>query len=111
MGSVSKIEEIKIDPSNPSAAPKSTTLELFSSGDLPLGRLFMHRKLDAAMVAFLDCLRQLGDFAEAHDANLKLPYKYSSPPFSLTEAGLSKIRLEMRVLDWHLIRMKRGQGR
>jgi hypothetical protein len=27
------------------------------------------------MVAFLDCLRQLGDFAEAHDANLKLPYK------------------------------------
>ena len=50
-------------------------LELFSSGDLPLGRLFMHRKLDSAMVAFLDCLRQLGDFAEAHDANLKLPYK------------------------------------
>ena len=39
----------------------------------------MHRKLDSAMVAFLDCLRQLGDFAEAHDANLKLPYKF--PPF------------------------------
>ena len=54
-------------------------LELYSSGDLPLGRLFMHRKLDSAMVAFLDCLRQLGDFAEAHDANLKLPYKYNSP--------------------------------
>jgi hypothetical protein len=35
----------------------------------------MHRKLDSAMVAFLDCLRQLGDSAEA---NLKLPYKY--PP-------------------------------
>src|SRR5277367_3568989 len=75
MGSVSKIEELKTDPSNPSAPTKSTMLELFSSGDLPLGRLFMHRKLDSAMVAFLDCLRQLGDFAEAHDANLKLPYK------------------------------------
>jgi beclin 1 len=76
MGSVSKIEELKTDPSNPSSPPKSTMLELYSSGDLPLGRLFMHRKLDSAMVAFLDCLRQLGDFAEAHDANLKLPYKY-----------------------------------
>lgn len=75
MGSASKIEELKTDPSNPTSAPKSTMLELFSSGDLPLGRLFMHRKLDSAMVAFLDCLRQLGDFAEAHDANLKLPYK------------------------------------
>ena len=78
MGSASKIEELKSDPSNPTSSPKSTMLELFSSGDLPLGRLFMHRKLDSAMVAFLDCLRQLGDFAEAHDANLKLPYKY--PP-------------------------------
>jgi beclin len=78
MGSASKIEELKSDPSNPSSPPKSTMLELFSSGDLPLGRLFMHRKLDAAMVAFLDCLRQLGDFTQAHDANLKLPYKYVS---------------------------------
>lgn len=78
MGSMSKIEEIKSDPSNPSAPPKSTMLELYSSGDIPLGRIFMHRKLDTAMVAFLDCLRQLGDFAEAHDANLKLPYKYLS---------------------------------
>jgi beclin len=80
MGSVSKIEEIKVDPSNPTAAPKSTMLELFSSGDLPLGRLFMHRKLDTAMVAFLECLRQLGDFAMVHDANLKLPYKYPNAP-------------------------------
>jgi len=88
MGSVSKIEEIKVDPSNPNAPPKSTMLELFSSGDLPLGRLFMHRKLDAAMVAFLECLRQLGDFAEAHDANLKLPYKY---PITSTLANFSVV--------------------
>jgi beclin len=78
MGSVSKIEEIKSDPSNPSSPPKSAMLELFSSGDLPLTHFFIHRKLDVAMVAFLECLRQLGDFAEAHDANLKLPYKYCS---------------------------------
>jgi hypothetical protein len=109
MGSVSKIEELKSDPSNPNAAPKSTMLELYSSGDLPLGRLFMHRKLDAAMVAFLECLRQLGDFAEAHDANLKLPYKYSL--MRPTNIELSRIRLEMRVSGWHLIRMKLGLAR
>src|SRR5271156_5625941 len=79
MGSVSKIEELKTDASNPSAPTKSTMLELFSSGDLPLGRLFMHRKLDSAMGAFLDCLRQLGDFAEARDAKLKRPFKAPPP--------------------------------
>ncbi len=44
--------------------PKTTALELYSSGDLPIGRMFLHRKLDQAMVAFLECLRQLGDFVE-----------------------------------------------
>lgn len=76
MGSTSKIE--KIDHPTPSAVPssstprtasqpahpKATSLELFSSGDLPLGRMLLHRRLDAGMVAFLECLRQLGEFVE-----------------------------------------------
>ncbi|KAI9840956.1 MAG: autophagy protein 6 [Sclerophora amabilis] len=51
-------------PTAQSAAPspKISVLELFSSGDLPLGRMFMHRRFDNAMVAFLECLRQLGEF-------------------------------------------------
>jgi len=74
MGSSSKIE--KLDPSaNPANEPKVTILELFSSGDLPLGRMFMHRKFDQAMVAFLECLRQLGEFVERTDPEVKLPYK------------------------------------
>ncbi|KAI9807703.1 MAG: autophagy protein 6 [Phylliscum demangeonii] len=44
--------------------PKITILELYSSGDLPLGRMFLHRRFDSAMLAFLDCLRQLGDFLQ-----------------------------------------------
>ena len=43
---------------------KVTSLDLFSSGDLPLGRMLLHRRLDAGMVAFLECLRQLGEFVE-----------------------------------------------
>ncbi|KAI6251443.1 Vacuolar protein sorting-associated protein 30 [Erysiphe necator] len=61
---------------------QKTVHELFSSGDMPLGLTFMHRHFDNAMVAFLDCLRQLGAHVEeetAKDPNtrtpLALPYK------------------------------------
>ena len=50
--------------SQPSREPKVTTLDLFSSGDLIVGRMFLHRRIDAGMVAFLECLRQLGEFVE-----------------------------------------------
>ena len=50
--------------STTASAPKISVLELFSSGDLPIGRMFLHRKFDNAMVAFLECLRQLGDYVE-----------------------------------------------
>ncbi|MCJ1407900.1 autophagy protein 6 [Ptychographa xylographoides] len=64
--------------------PKITSLELFSSGDLPLGRTILHRRFNDAMVAFLECLRQLGDYVEngehsivrgQQSGGLKLPYK------------------------------------
>ena len=70
-------------PRTPSQT-KTASLELFSSGDLPLGRTFLHRRFNDAMVAFLVCLRQLGEFVEkgerAHagqppSRGLKLPYK------------------------------------
>ncbi|KAI9757984.1 MAG: hypothetical protein M4579_003219 [Chaenotheca gracillima] len=96
MGSTSKIERIEYPAqqqsgpstntngstpagqgSSPSAAaaalPKISTFELFSSGDLPLGRMFMHRRFDNAMVAFLECLRQLGDFAGAEPSSAATP--------------------------------------
>ena len=59
---------------------RSTTLELFSSGDLPLGKMILHRRFNEAMVAFLDCLNQLGEHVEKSGARnrqgevLRLPY-------------------------------------
>ncbi|RDW73248.1 hypothetical protein BP6252_07155 [Coleophoma cylindrospora] len=59
--------------------PKKSILELYSSGDMPLGLTFMHRKFDIAMEAFLECMRQLGAFVERETARdgrpLNLPYK------------------------------------
>jgi beclin 1 len=46
------------------ATPKITSLDLFSSGDMSIARVFWHRRFDAGMVAFLECLSQLGRFVE-----------------------------------------------
>ncbi|KAK5172148.1 Vacuolar protein sorting-associated protein atg6 [Saxophila tyrrhenica] len=81
VGSTSKI--VKYDSKQQSSAdskPKGTVLELFSSGNLSLGLGLFHGRIDDAMVAFLDCLRQLGEHvsqtsAAAGDTNVtKLPY-------------------------------------
>ncbi|KAH6609359.1 hypothetical protein Trco_002705 [Trichoderma cornu-damae] len=87
LGSTSKI--IRYEASNPAssrlggrpmhAPPKKQVLELYSSGDMPLGLTFMHRKFDTAMVGFLELVRQLGVFVqqqtESTGVPLTLPYK------------------------------------
>ncbi|KAK8168537.1 autophagy protein Apg6-domain-containing protein [Phyllosticta citrichinensis] len=74
MGSTSTIEKHDYpqsastdDPAHP-PKPKITVLELYCSGDMPLGLGFLHRRFDSAMVAFLECLRQI------HESCFKLPY-------------------------------------
>ncbi|KAF3001518.1 autophagy protein 6 [Curvularia kusanoi] len=78
MGSTSTIlkYELKNGASVADTRPSTTTtnappaniqkqrLELYSSGDFPINFGFLHRKFDTAMVAFLECLRQLGEFVE-----------------------------------------------
>ncbi|KAJ5899921.1 hypothetical protein N7495_004665 [Penicillium taxi] len=71
MGSTSRIDKIE-SPAHPSGtaatervAPKITQLDLFSTGDLPLNLPWIHRRFDAGMVAFLECLRQLGQYVES----------------------------------------------
>lgn len=44
--------------------PKTTVLDLFSHGDLPLNLPWLHRRFDSGMVTFLECLRQLGEHVE-----------------------------------------------
>jgi beclin 1 len=93
MGSTSRIIKYESPPtptisrnsSNPITStrpPKKAVLELYSSGDMPLGLTFMHRRFDNAMVAFLDCMRQLGEFVEQESSRgneggrgLALPYR------------------------------------
>jgi beclin 1 len=75
MGSTSTIFKLETKSSGAVAeSQRSTTaaspsvsrqrLELYSSGDFPINFGFLHRKFDTAMVAFLECLRQLGEFVE-----------------------------------------------
>jgi beclin 1 len=72
MGSTSTISRLEAKSSSVAESRSTTTsstvsrqrLELYSSGDFPINFGFLHRKFDTAMVAFLECLRQLGDFVE-----------------------------------------------
>ncbi|KAK3694244.1 autophagy protein Apg6-domain-containing protein [Podospora appendiculata] len=86
MGSTSRI--VRLDPVSPASSrlgsrppppPKRHVLDLFSSGDMPLGLTFMHRKFDNAMTAFLELVRQLGVFVQQQTAAtgnpLCLPYR------------------------------------
>ena len=99
MGSTSKIEKSEMSPSTiqqtgsgstrsansgpispQRAQTRVTALDLFSSGDLPLGRMILHRRLDAGMVAFLECLRQLGDHVETSSTNASSAGPTPRPP-------------------------------
>ena len=93
MGSMSRIEKLESSSasapasvprtnsttSSPSSQIKSTPLDLYSSGDLPIGRMMFHRRLDAGMVAFLECLRQLGEFVQTGDVSTTSSTRSSNP--------------------------------
>lgn len=81
-GSTSRIEKLEYPQQSPDATrsmnvrdralhsvaanpePKITPLDLFSSGEMAIGRVLNHRRFDNGMVAFLDCLSQLGRYVE-----------------------------------------------
>lgn len=80
-GSTSRIEKLEYPQQSPSVSrqsiqdrgshqatgisePKVTILDLFSSGDMAIGRLLNHRRFDNGMVAFLDCIDQLAKYVQ-----------------------------------------------
>ena len=102
MGSTSTIEKLeypsphqstvsnalsKSSSSRQPQSPKITSLDLYSSGDLPLGRMLLHRRLDAGMVAFLECLRQIGGFVETGQMDSPSPIR--GPLLSSPRSGAS----------------------
>ncbi|KAJ5936647.1 hypothetical protein N7466_003097 [Penicillium verhagenii] len=97
LGSTSQIDKIEypVHPTGPNAtdrvAPKTTQLDLFSSGDLPLNLPWLHRRFDAGMVAFLECLRQLGQFVES------TPAPVTSPRRGQTSATAPGLRLPYEI--------------
>ncbi|EUC64400.1 autophagy protein Apg6, putative [Rhizoctonia solani AG-3 Rhs1AP] len=60
MGSCSRIEKIGGD---------KAVYELFGSGELHIGRLLHNRRFDYGMVAFLECLRQIMEFAKTQESS------------------------------------------
>jgi len=66
MGSFSRIEKTTGDKS---------TYELYGSGDLHLGRLLHNRRFDIAMVAVLDCLKQIMDWVKTQDESVEFPHQ------------------------------------
>ena len=114
MGSTSRIEKIEWPQQSPNSSaqgshrsdqasahptPKITPLDLFSSGDLALGRVFFHKRFDAGMVAFLQCLSQLGAYVE------RLP----NPPSSGNTSTRTPTRIS-RVLPYPINGDKIGEG-
>lgn len=106
MGSVSRIEKIEYPSASVAASPprgattanspnnqaKITALDLFSSGDLPIGRMMFHRRLDAGMVAFLECLRQLGEFVQTGDVSAAGSSRPSNPQLSPAAKSTGKAK-------------------
>ncbi|KAF8135415.1 APG6-domain-containing protein [Boletus edulis] len=66
MGSFSRVERTTGD---------KATYELYGSGDLHFGRLLHNRRFDFAMVAFLECLKQLMDYVKSQDASVEFPHQ------------------------------------
>ncbi|KAI0256363.1 autophagy protein Apg6-domain-containing protein [Lactifluus subvellereus] len=66
MGSFSRVERTTGD---------KATYELYGSGDLHLGRLLHNRRFDFAMVAVLDCLKQLMNWVKSQDSSVEFPHQ------------------------------------
>lgn len=56
----------------------SSVLQLYSSNEFTLGKLFNFNKLDVSMIALLDILSQFETNLMAIDEDLELPYKIAS---------------------------------
>ncbi|KAJ5698595.1 hypothetical protein N7462_000600 [Penicillium macrosclerotiorum] len=97
LGSTSRVDKIEYPPQaagtavTERGASRVTQLDLFSSGDLPLNLPWLHRRFDAGMVAFLDCLRQLGQFVES------TPAPVASPRRGQTSATAPGLRLPYEI--------------
>ncbi|KAG8983803.1 autophagy protein 6, partial [Tulasnella sp. 427] len=81
MGSFSRIEKLGSD---------KASYELYGSGEFHIGRILQNRRFDAAMVAFLDCLRQLMEYARSKDISVEFPQQVTKD-----KIGEASIKLQL----------------
>lgn len=108
LGSTSRIEKLEYSqPSSemarhPPGPVKTTALELYSSG-AAIERMFQSRKYDQGMVAFLDCLNQLGKHVERTSGSTKTPHARTSSA-TANAANVQPLRLPFAIEGdkiWH----------
>ncbi|KZT29014.1 APG6-domain-containing protein [Neolentinus lepideus HHB14362 ss-1] len=80
MGSFSRIERTTGD---------KAVYGLYGSGDLHIGRLLHNRRFDFAMVAFLECLKQLIDYVKTQDPQVDFPH-----PIVKDKIGEASVKLQ-----------------
>ncbi|KAM5457654.1 Vacuolar protein sorting-associated protein atg6 [Microsporum audouinii] len=131
MGSTSRIDKIEYSQPNQSQSqssqstprqdtvpnggpskiqPKVTPLDLFSSGDLLLNLPWLHRRFDAGMVAFLECLRQLGNQIEKTPTSISTPAEPSSSRPGNTQRRQNQTQVTGLKLPYEIKRDKIGDA-
>lgn len=106
LGSQSSVYRVEAPPANAPHATKArrTDLPLHNSGELTLNLMGFRSKFDQAMVAFLECVKQLGDFVanttwQHSDGSAKpgpaLPYLIEKD-----KIGEVSVKLGGRDEDW-----------
>ncbi|KAK2875402.1 hypothetical protein FQN49_001628 [Arthroderma sp. PD_2] len=91
--------------------PKVTPLDLFSSGDLPLNLPWLHRRFDSGMVAFLECLRQLGNQVERTPTSISNPSESpSSRPGNPQQRRQNQTQVTGLKLPYEIKRDKIGDA-
>ncbi|GAA5834439.1 hypothetical protein JCM3766R1_005212 [Sporobolomyces carnicolor] len=69
MGSFSRIIRVE------EGGKEGESYELYGSSDLTITRVLQNRRFDFAMVAFLDCLRQLIEWVSERDRSVRIPHR------------------------------------
>ncbi|KIW17042.1 hypothetical protein PV08_04233 [Exophiala spinifera] len=126
-GSTSRIEKLEYPQQSPSVSrqsiqdrgshpatgmsePKITILDLFSSGDMAIGRLLNHRRFDNGMVAFLDCIDQLAKYVQrtskvdltpkatpVRNASARKPRTNTILPYEIQDDRIGNVSIKLGV--------------
>lgn len=88
VGSTSNIEQSKEE----AGKKKTITHSLYYTGENPISWTWLRGSFDAAMVAFLRCLKQLGQHIEKRTANTDAPKKM---PYTMSEHKINDLSIKL----------------